>query len=232
MGSFNFIAFYLKTDIITENILDVANNLLDTNRELIAKSNETRHTTSTFLESLDAIAVYATRQSTKQQKVFKKQNIALAVQNSSNSFTFIARDENNILDIQSVVDEGVNQASLAQLFVPQSLLERVNSTLVYSYIFRSPLLFSKPFENQTIQSIVMAASVPERKISNLYDPVVITFQVKNADEPNKSKSSTCQYWVPEEHGTCGVSGFINRIYSINHRDNYFYTIFHCCIYTR
>ena len=143
--------------------MDVANKLLGTNQELLTKSNEKSNTSSTFLKSLDTVAVYVTCQSTKQQKVFKKENIAFAIENNSNSFTFIAKEENNLLDIQSVDHQVESQASLAQLFVPQSLLARANSTLVYSYIYRSALLFSQSLGNETIQSIIMAASVPEKK---------------------------------------------------------------------
>ena len=195
--------------------MDVASKLLGANEELLTKSNEKSNTPSTLLRSLDAIAVYVTRQSTRQRKVFKKQNIALAVQNNSNSFTFIAKEENNLLDIKSVDQEVQSQASLAQLFVPQSLLARVNNTLVYSYIYRSALLFSQSLRNETIQSVIMAASVPEKVISNLHDPVVITFQDKNSNESRENKLSTCHFWVPEKKGMCGVSGFINHIYSIN-----------------
>ena len=190
--------------------MDVASKLLGANEELLTKSNEKRNTSSTFLTSLDAIAVYVTRQSTRQRKVFKKENIALAVQNSSNSFTFIAKEENNLLDIKSVDQEVQSQASLAQLFVPHSLLAKVNSTLVYSYIYRSALLFSQPLRNETIQSVIMAASVPEKKISNLHDPVVIIFQDNNSNESRGNKFSTCHFWVPEKKGMCGVSGFINH----------------------
>ena len=73
--------------------MDVANKLLGTNQELLTKSNEKSNTSATFLKSLDTIAVYVTRQSTKQQKVFKKENIALAIEKNSNSFTFIAKEE-------------------------------------------------------------------------------------------------------------------------------------------
>ena len=190
--------------------MDVASKLLGANEELLTKSNEKINTSSTFLRSLDTIAGYVTRHSTRQRKVFRKQNIALAIQNNSNSFTFIATEESNLLDIQSVDHEVESQAFLAQLFVPQSLLKRVNSTLVYSFIYRSALLFSQPFGRKTIQSIIMAASVPEKKISDLHDPVVITFQDNNINEARKNKFSICQFWVPEKNGTCEVSGFINH----------------------
>ena len=195
--------------------MDVASKLLGANEELLTKSNERSNTSSTFLRSLDTIAVYVTYQSTRQRKVFRKQNIALAIENNPSSFTFIAKEENKLLDIRGVDHEVESQESLAQLFVPQSLLTRVNSTLVYSYIYRSALLFSQPFGNETIQSIVMAAAVPEKKISKLHDPVVIVFQDNNANEPRKNKFSTCQFWVPEENGTCRVSDFISRNHSIN-----------------
>ena len=90
---FKFISFYLQTDAITENILDVASKFLGANKELLTKSNEKSNTSSTFLRSLDTIAIYVTRQSTRQRKVFKKENIALAIENNSKSFTLIAKQK-------------------------------------------------------------------------------------------------------------------------------------------
>ena len=188
--------------------MDVASKFLGANKELLTKSNEKSNTSSTFLRSLDTIAIYVTRQSTRQRKVFKKENIALAIENNSKSFTFIAKQENNLLDIQSVDHEVESQTSLAQLFVRQSLLARVNSTLVYSYVYRSALLFSQSLRNERIHSIIMAASVPEKKLSNLHDPVVISFQEINSNESRDNKFRTCQFWVPEKKGTC-------RVYSLS-----------------
>ena len=183
----------------------MADKLLGTNQELSLKSNEKSSTSSTFLRSLDALAVYVTHQTTAQQKVFKKENIALAIQSNSNSFTFITKDENNLLDIETVNDEVANQGSLAQLFLPQSLLTKANSTFVHSYIYRSALLFSQPFENETVQSIILAASVPEKKISNLHNPVIIIFHDKKTNKVKKDKISTSQFLVSEINGTVEYS---------------------------
>ena len=203
--------------------MDVASKLLGTYEDPLTKSNEKSNASSSFLRSLDIIAVNVAGQSTRQQKAFKKQNIALAIQNKSNSFTFIATEKNNLLGIQYVDHEvnQENQVSLAQFFVPQSLLTRVNSTLVYSFIYRSALLFPQLFEKNAIRSIVMAVSVPEKKISKLRDPVVITFQDKNVNESMQNKFSTCQFWVPEENGTCEFSGFVNHNYLIDRRQYLF-----------
>ena len=205
---FVFILTALQTDEITDNILDVADRFLLTEKEVLEKSNDENDTSSTFLRNLDQLAVYLTSLSTVPLKVFRKQNIALAIQNKSNSFTFIAKDKNNLLDIQSIDGEITNQLSLAKIFVPQSLLIKARSSQVYSFAFRSGLLFSGPLENETVQSIVMSVSVPERKIYNLSDPVVITFQDQNANKTIKDKISTCQFWVPKKNGICAVSGFI------------------------
>ena len=185
-------------DVITENILEVADKYLVTDHELLLKTNKKNNTSSKFLRSLDTFAVYISRQLTKKEKVFRKQNMALAVQNKSNSFTFIAKDESSLLDIQIADGEATDQIFLSRFFVPQSLLKRAESTQVYSYIYRSGVLFS---QNEPIQSIIMAVSVPERKISNLQDPVVISFRDQNADKTKNNKISTCQFWVPEKNGT-------------------------------
>ena len=184
--------------------MDVADRFLLTDQEVLEETNEDNDTSSTFLRNLDVLAVYIASQSTKQEKVFRKQNIALAIQNRSSSFTLIAEDKNNLLDIQSADGEITNQSSLAKVFVPQSLLIKAGSNQVYSFVFRSGLLFSEPRENETVQSIVMSASVPERKIYNLSDPVVITFEDQNANKTIKNKISTCQFWVPEKKGICTV----------------------------
>ena len=175
----------------------MANKYLVTDRELLNKTNEENNTSSKFLKSLDTVAVYITRQSRKRRKVFRKQNVALAIQNKSNSFTFIADDESSLLDIQTADGEATNQVSLGRFFVPQSLLTRAESTQVYSYIYRYGVLFS---QNEPIQSIIMAVSVPERKISNLQDPVVVSFQDQNTNKTKNNKVSTCQFWEPEKNG--------------------------------
>ena len=187
--------------------MDVADRFLLTDQEVLEKSDENNDTSATFLRNLDVLAVYLANQSTN-QTVFRRQNIALAIRNKSNSFTFIAEDKNNLLDIQSADGEITGQSSLAKIFVPESLLIKAGSNQVYSFAFRSGLLFSEPLENETVQSIVMSASVPERKIYNLSDPVVITFQDQNANKTIKNKISTCQFWIPDKKGICAVSGFI------------------------
>ena len=184
--------------------MDVADRFLLTDQEVLEETNEDNDTSSTFLRNLDVLAVYIASQSTRQEKVFRKQNIALAIQNRSSSFTLIAEDKINLLDIQSADGEITNQSSLAKVFVPQSLLIKAGSNQVYSFVFRSGLLFSEPRENETVQSIVMSASVLERKIYNLSDPVVITFEDQNANKTIKNKISTCQFWVPEKKGICTV----------------------------
>ena len=187
--------------------MDVADRFLLTDQEVLEKSDENNDTSATFLRNLDVLAVYLANQSTN-QTVFRRQNIALAIRNKSNSFTFIAEDKNNLLDIQSADGEITSQSSLAKIFVPESLLIKAGSNQVYSFAFRSGLLFSEPLENETVQSIVMSASVPERKIYNLSDPVVITFQDQNANKTIKNKISTCQFWIPDKKGICAVSDFI------------------------
>ena len=207
-----FIFTTLQTIEITNNILNVADRFLLTDQGVLEKSSEDNDTSETFLRNLDVLAVYLTNQSTN-QTVFRRQNIALAIRNKSNNFTFIANDKEDRLNIQSFDGEITNQSSLAEVFVPQSLLIKAGSTQMYSFVFRSGVLFSDPRKNETVQSIVMSASVPERKISNLSDPVVITFKDQNANKNIKNKISTCQFWVPEEKGIYIVSDIIFLYFS-------------------
>ena len=64
------ICLTLQTDEITDNILDAADRLLLTDREVLEKSNVDSDTSSTFLRNLDELAVYITSLSTTLQKKF------------------------------------------------------------------------------------------------------------------------------------------------------------------
>ena len=64
------ICLTLQTDEITDNILDAADRLLLTDREVLEKSNVDSDTSSTFLRNLDELAVYITSLPTTLQKKF------------------------------------------------------------------------------------------------------------------------------------------------------------------
>ena len=55
----------------------MANKFLDTDQEVLEKSNEENKTSATLLGNLNVVAVYLTSQSTSRQKVFRKQNICI-----------------------------------------------------------------------------------------------------------------------------------------------------------
>lgn len=110
-----------QTDAIRENILNVADKYLLTGQELVEKTNEENKISSKFLRSLDTVAVYTTRQLTRRQRVFRKQNVALAIRNKSNSFTFFAKDESILLNIQTADGEAKNPISMGRDFLCHNL---------------------------------------------------------------------------------------------------------------
>ena len=118
---FDSILFLQQTDAIRENILNVADKYLLTGHELVEKTNEENKISSKFLRSLDTVAVYTTRQLTRRQRVFRKQNVALAIRNKSNSFTFFAKDESILLDIQTADGEAKNPISMGRDFLCHNL---------------------------------------------------------------------------------------------------------------
>ena len=195
----NFFYFF-QTDVITENILNAVDGVLGANSSVVIQSNVKDGSSSTVLRSLDTLAVFITLQPQRTRRSFSRPNVALAIENKTNSFTFIARDQNQSLEVVTREGKLANQIALATLFVPESLLARANDVQVYSYVYRSGLLFLQDFDSQALQSIVMAASVPNRKITDLADPVVIALEKKNNIAANESQISTCQFWVPEQKG--------------------------------
>ena len=189
-----------QTDVITENILNAVDGVLGANSSVVIQSNVKDGSSSTVLRSLDTLAVFMTFQPQRTRRSFSLPNVALVIENKTNSFTFLARDQNQSLEVVTREGKLTNQIALATLFVPGSLLARANGVQVYSYVYRSGLLFLQDFDSQALQSVVIAASVPNRKIANLADPVVITLEKENNTAVNESEISTCQFWVPEQKG--------------------------------
>ena len=112
----------------------MADKYLVTDQKLLNKTNEENNTSSKFLRSLDTIAVYITEQSTRRQKVFSKKNMALAIPNKFNSFTFIAKDESSLLDIQTIDGETMNQTSLGSFLCHYLFLEVRIPKCILTYI--------------------------------------------------------------------------------------------------
>ena len=189
-----------QTDVITENILNAVDGVLGANSSVVIQSNVKDGSSSTVLRSLDTLAVFITFQPQRTRRSFSRPNVALVIENKTNSFTFLARDQNQSLEVVTREGKLTNQIALATLFVPGSLLAGANGVQVYSYVYRSGLLFLQDFDSQALQSVVIAASVPNRKIANLADPVVITLEKENNTAVNESEISTCQFWVPEQKG--------------------------------
>ena len=116
------------------------------------KSNADNDTSATFLRNLNKLAIYLTSQSPVGQKVFRKQNIALAILKKSNGFSLIAKDKDHLLDIESFDGEITDPLSLAKVFVSESLIQ-AGSNEVYVFVFISGLLFSESLTNETVQSV-------------------------------------------------------------------------------
>ena len=147
--------------------MNAVDGVLGANSSVVIQSNVKDGSSSTVLRSLDTLAVFITLQPQRTRRSFSRPNVALAIENKTNSFTFIARDQNQSLEVVTREGKLANQIALATLFVPESLLARANDVQVYSYVYRSGLLFLQDFDSQALQSIVMAASVPNRKITAL-----------------------------------------------------------------
>lgn len=159
-----------------------------------------KKTSVSLLKNLDTVAVRLANQTRLIQKKFKRRNLALTIENRTNSFTFIAKDKGQVLEIETLDGEVTNPVSLAKLFVPQSLLLKANGAHIYSYAYRSGLLFLQDFESEAVQSIVMAATAPKQKLTNLADPVVIILKDQSVNELKVENKSTCQFWLPRKEG--------------------------------
>ena len=159
-----------------------------------------RKTSVSLLKNLDTMAVRLTNYPRLTQKKFKRRNLALTIENRTNSFTFIVKDNGQVLEIKTLDGEITNEVALAKLFVPQSLLSKANGAHIYSYAYRSGLLFLQDFESEAVKSIVMAATVPKQKLKNLTDPVVIILKDHSFDELKVENKSTCQFWLPRREG--------------------------------
>lgn len=77
--------------------------------------------------------------------------------------------------------------------LPSSLLKDYNATRVYFFNFKNDKLFPHKGNrtNKFINSEIVSASIKDREVRNLSDPVVIEFKLT---DKNYSRNGSCVYW--------------------------------------
>ncbi|XP_038658437.1 adhesion G-protein coupled receptor G2-like [Scyliorhinus canicula] len=106
----------------------------------------------------------------------------------------------NITNLQVALGEGSPQASFAAIKLPPSMLknlspeERDNASRIQFTFYEKPTLFQDPKvgNGSRLNSYIIASSVANLNISDLEDPVQITFRNIQASQDNDSVE--CVFW--------------------------------------
>ena len=189
---------------VVDNIVNAVNQLLDANISIIAKSQRTNKSSTSLLKSLDTMAITVGNNVKKTNKsIFVKQdNIALTVlYTTRKNLTIYA--EYSTKKIQIIISDEVKIPSTkiySWMSVPDTTFSS-GSELVYSYFFKTSLLFltknqlnRRKIESPSrfVQSTVLSVSFESGAKWNLSKPIKLKFE-KNYHTDIKG-NNTCQFW--------------------------------------
>ncbi|XP_067896533.1 adhesion G-protein coupled receptor G2-like isoform X2 [Heterodontus francisci] len=118
----------------------------------------------------------------------------------------------NITNLQVSLDEGSPQASFAAIKLPPSLLnnlkseDKENASRIQFSFYEKPTLFQDTsIENiSVLNSYIIASSVAKLNISDLVDPVQITFRNLQPNQLQNKSDVQCVFWdFIQNNGTGG-----------------------------
>ena len=170
---------------------------MNTEENIMIESNDKSDTSSNILIQLDKIAEKQTLQVTGDSVVISKKNVAFgAIKPFSDKPVTIfssPHPQNTVVNISSsTIDKSITDTSTASIYLPQDVTQRANNDLIYTFAFKSGLLFltENSSVNTTLQSIVLSASVG-KNIANLSIPIELTF---TATKITEGYINVCKYW--------------------------------------
>ena len=188
----------------------------NTKQEILGSAQIQERSATRLLRALDNfIENIAFTYDSMKEKPFALNDLSIQLPNiafniNRNVFTsdvfFIARNQDGNASVKIVINANqseITAETLAVIRVPQQTFLDTPETL-FSYQFRKPSLFvtesqlqrlngSKVSNSEAVGSEVISASVLQRVIIDLSEPIVLSFK------PSQTRSlegSSCQFWNP------------------------------------
>ena len=193
---------------ITENVMTTISNIIESDHDIITKSQESFESSTTILQSLDIIAERLGEISINQSVSITddKPNIAMAVQqyneiDAVDLYIVGVETSNDTLSVHFQRDSNNTNIVLASAKVPAQIFK--SNKIIYSFLFRNDILFQTGKKQQLstrsiISSKILSVTVAKKKIVNLTSPVIFTFKKSEENLSTEEKYSVienvCAYW--------------------------------------
>ena len=187
--------------------MNAINQLLDANESVIAKSQSSNKSSTSFLKNLDTMAITIGNivKKTNRSISVKRENIALTVVYTARKNFTIYSENWGKNKVQIVISDEVKLPGTkiySGMSIPDTTFSS-SSELVYSYFYKTSVLFlSKKLLNPNrtkiespsryVQSTVLSASFESGAKWNLSKPISMKFE--KSYHTDIKGNNTCQFW--------------------------------------
>ncbi|XP_065668365.1 adhesion G-protein coupled receptor G4-like isoform X3 [Hydra vulgaris] len=190
------------SDQVFIDVLQTINSLLGSKKTYIAESQVKTSSSTSILNTLTEFALIYSKQLNKSISVSKK-NIGFHIDKVKKSKVIITAQQlaNDSVGISFSNNVDITNKTFAAIKIPIEVFSNENN-IIYSYFFRydsfllneNSLLY--PEENNIaakkfVQSAILSASIVDRNVSKLRNPIILTFKKILSEY---SGISNCHYW--------------------------------------
>ncbi|XP_012553637.1 adhesion G-protein coupled receptor G4 isoform X1 [Hydra vulgaris] len=203
------------SDQVFIDVLQTIDIVLGSNKIYIAESQVKKSSSTSILNTLTEFALIYSKQLNKSISVSKK-NIGFHIDKVKKSNVIITAQQlaNNSVGISFSNNVDITNKTFAVIKIPSEVFSDEND-IIYSYFFRydSFLLNENsllhPEEKNIaakkfVQSAILSASIVDRNVSKLRNPIILTFKKILSEY---SGISNCHYWDEKiKTGIINVSG--------------------------
>ena len=207
--------FFVLTQVLN-NILTVVDQLLENSiTELLGSAEIQQSSSSRILQALDnfvkAVVFISANQT---NSTFDLKNLTIELPNIAFSINkdlfirdvfFVAIRKEGTVSVSITTDNRlaeITSETLTVIKIPKQTFTENPETL-YSFCFTEPSLFltegqlqningNKTAIEQVVDSNVLSASILNRRVKNLSNPIVLTF--KKSEQQNLGGTLDCQFW--------------------------------------
>ncbi|XP_065668361.1 uncharacterized protein LOC100208992 isoform X7 [Hydra vulgaris] len=191
------------SDQVFIDVLQTIDIVLESNKIYIAESQVKTSSSTSILNTLTEFALIYSKQLNNSISIGKR-NIGFHIDKVKKSKVIITAQQsaNDSVDISFSNKVDVNNNTYAVIKIPSEVFSDEND-IIYSYFFRydsfllneNSLLHPEEKNiaaNKFVQSAILSASIVDRNVSKLRNPIILTFKKIMLSE--YSGISNCHYW--------------------------------------
>jgi len=189
---------------IADNVISTVDGVLNTETNILLDSDNELQTSSNILKQLDTLAL--NQPANSEARTITKPNIGFGILKPDSDKAIVIKSPGNgspnfTMTQMTDSDAETSSSDASIVLSPEVVGKSLNKT-IYSYLFRNPSLFLSRNGNISIQSAVISATVSDVTVTNLSDPVRLTF---GSRKPNVTGLvNTCKFFDVTKESKYGL----------------------------